>query len=242
MKKTLLLRGALLPLFLTGCGSREEGTRLLLELAHRSVRAAQVEGLTRHFTNDRGDRITLTRAYVTLGSVEIIPCPEPAALRWLRTLSPVGTAHAHTESSPRRLGTPYVSGLERPDGEPLPLGLLRPPPGLYCRAHLVFAPADADAEGLPADGSMEGKTLVLEGGVVPVGEEALRPFRLESSGVANAQLPLEQVSLSPEDLESEQRITLHYDRWLDGTSPLATDAATQVLRNVASSTSIESSP
>jgi hypothetical protein len=236
------LSTALLLLCLAGCGSREEGTRLHLGLAHLPTRAAEAEGTRRHFTNDQGDRITVTRAHVTLNSVEIFPCPTSAARRWLRALAPIATAHAHTESSPRRLGTPYVSSLERPDGEPLALDTLRPPPASYCRVHLVFGPADADAVGLPEDGHMEGRTLVLEGTVVPSGEEDPRPFRLESAGVAHAELSFNGLTLSPEALESHQLITLAYDRWLDGGSPLASDAAARALQNVARSAAVIPSP
>lgn len=241
MKKLLLLAG-FVPLSLGGCGSREEGIRLQLELAHLAAGTATAEGPTRIFMSDRHEQISLTRASLTVNSVELVPCPEPTALRWLRALSPVGTAHAHTESNPLRLGTPWVSSLERPDGASLTLGVLRPPPGRYCRIHLVFGPADADAQGLPADGSMKDKTFVLEGWSLALGDDVVRPFRLESSGVINVELSIEPLALSAEQLESEQRITLHYDQWLNGTSALATDAATQVLRNVASSTSVSASP
>jgi hypothetical protein len=238
MKTGHRLSTAFVMLCLAACGSREEGTRLHLALAHLAQGPAQAADTARHFTNDQGDFITLTRAYVTLVSVEISPCPEPTALRWLRELSPIGTAYAHTESSPLRLGTPHVSSLEQPDGERLPLGTLRPPPGRYCRAHLIFAPADADAERLPSDGSMENRTLLLEGEVLLAGEQTARAFRLESSGIVNAELPLAELTLSAEELESQQLITLAYDRWLDGLSPLATDAAAQALRNVARSASV----
>ncbi|KFE68997.1 hypothetical protein [Hyalangium minutum] len=242
MKKLPFLLAALVSLSLPGCGSREEGIRLQLKLSHQAANATKATGTARNFTTDRQEQITLTRASITVNSVELIPCPESTALRWLRELSPVGTAHAHTASSPLRLGTPSVSSLERPDGEPLTLGVLRPPPGRYCRIHLVFGPADADAEGLPVDGSMKDRTFVLEGWARPQGDDALQPFRLESSGVMNVELPLESLALSAEQLESEQWLTLHYDQWLNGTSALASDAATQVLRNVASSTAVVASP
>ncbi|WP_224244571.1 hypothetical protein [Hyalangium gracile] len=239
MKPPSLLATFLLPL-LAGCGSREEGIRLHLQLALHGAGAVQMEQSARSFTNDRGERVILTRAHVSLSSVEIFPCADSGAWRWLRELSPIGTAHAHSESSPRRLGTPHVSSLERPDGEVLELGTLRPPPGRYCRLHLVFGPADADAEGLPTDGVMVGRTFLLEGEIPSADGGAPRPFRVESSRIANQELVLDGLSLSAEELEAEQRITLAYDHWLDGTSPLDPDAATQVLRNVASAAAVTS--
>jgi hypothetical protein len=136
------------------------------------------------------------------------------------------------------LGTPHVSSLELPDGAPLELGTLRPPPGRYCRVHLVFGPADEDAEGLPTDEAMDGRTFLLEGEVTLANGEGSRPFRLESSGIANAELSLEGLSLSAEAMESEQWITLAYDRWLDGVSALDPEASAQVLSNIASSTTL----
>ncbi|PTL80886.1 hypothetical protein [Vitiosangium sp. GDMCC 1.1324] len=229
---------ALILLALCACGSREEGIRLHLELELHAARGAQVEGSVRQFTNDRGDHITLTRAHVTLSSVEIFPCQTSSAWRWLRMLSPIGTAEAHEAGSPRRLGTPHVSALELSDGEPLELGTLQPPPGSYCRARLVFAPADADAEGLTAGMDMEGKTLLLEGQLLPSSGGPARTFRVESANLANAELWLEGLSLSEDALEASRTIHLAYDRWLDGVDPTSEGAAEQVLHNVASSATI----
>jgi hypothetical protein len=229
-------------LILTGCGWREEGLRLHLGLTHHAVRGARSEGASRHFTTDRGERITLSRAYVTVSSVELIPCPSLSASRWLRQLSPVGTAHAHSESNPRRLGTPHVSSLARSDDEALELGTLHPPPDTYCRVRLVLGPADADAEGEPLLAGMVGKTLLLEGTLDPATGEPAQPFTLESRGVANAELPLEALRLSGESPESHVLITLAYDRWLDGLSVLEPGADAQALRSVAASASIAPSP
>lgn len=225
-----------------GCGWREEGLRLHLGLTHHATRGARAEGASRHFTTDRGERITLSRAYVTVSSVEFIPCPDLSASRWLRQLSPIGTAHAHSESSPRRLGTPHVSSLARSDGEALELGTLHPPPAAYCRARLVLGPADADAEGEPLLAGMVGKTLLLEGTFEPATGEPAQYFTLESSAVVNAELPLEALRLSGESPESHVLITLAYDHWLDGLSVLEPEAEAQALRNVAASASIAPSP
>ncbi|HEX8703837.1 MAG TPA: hypothetical protein VF815_33710 [Myxococcaceae bacterium] len=227
---------------LTGCGWREEGLRLHVGLAHHSQRGSRVEGGSRHFTTDRGEFVHLSRAYLTLSSVEFLPCPASSAWRWLWRLSPVGTAHAHSESNPRRLGTPHVSSLERSDGEPLELGTLHPPPAAYCRARLVFGPADEDAEGEPLQVGMAGKTLLLEGTVSPAEGEPAQPFTLQSSSVITVELPLEALQLSEASPESRQLVTLAYDRWLDGLSPQVPGAADQALRNVAASATLTAPP
>jgi hypothetical protein len=89
---------------------------------------------------------------------------------------------------------------------------------------------------------MVGKTLRLEGIFAPATGEPAQPFTLESSGVVNVELPLEALRLSEECPESYQLITLEYDRWLDGLSPLAPEAAAQALRNVAASARVSPSP
>jgi len=240
--KPALLSSVLLLSALTGCGWREEGLRLHLGLAHHAERGARLEGGSRHFTTDRGELVSLSRAYLTVSSVELIPCPAPSAWRWLRQLSPVGTAHAHSEANPRRLGTPHVISLERSDGEPLELGTLHPPPATYCRARLVLGPADEDAEGEPLQVGMAGKSLLLEGSFSPAEGAPAQPFKLESSAVITVELPLEALRLSEESPESRQRITLAYDRWLDGLSPGAPASAEQALRNVAASATMAPSP
>jgi|GEM_PF-343488 len=229
-------------LTLCACGSREEGTRFHLDLDFRPAREARTDGTARQFVNDRGDHITLTRARVTLSSVEIFACQTSTAWKWLRALSPIGTAHAHSESSPQRLGIPHVNGLDLADGESVMLGTLHPAPGRYCRAHLVFAPADADAEGLGTHGDMEGRTLMLEGEWTPAGGGTARSFHLESAGVFNTEVVLDGVALSEESLEASRTLHLTYDQWLDGVDLASPEASEQVLRNVARAVTSEQAP
>ncbi|ATB39866.1 lipoprotein [Cystobacter fuscus] len=228
-------------LALCACGYREEGTRLHLGLDFRPAGDVHTQGSTREFLDDRGDRIVLRRAHVTLGAMEIFPCQRSSAWKWLRALSPIGTAEAHSEGSPRKLGTPYVVGLTLADGEALALGTLRPPPDSYCRVHLVFAPADADAEGLGTQPDMEGKTLVLEGERIPADGGPTVPFHLETSDVINAEVSLEGLTLSPESLEANRTLHLAYDQWLDGVDFVATggSATNQILSNLARSVSLQ---
>ncbi len=233
----------LLLLALCACGSHEEGVRLHLGLSLASTGGAQGDGASRTFLNGQGDRITLTRAYVTLQSVELRPCPRTSrAWRWLRALSPIGTAEAHTVTNPFRLGTPHVSGLAQAEAAARELGTLHPPAGSYCRAFLVFGPADADAEGLPSDVNMTGQTLLLEGERVPASGGPAQPFRLESNGLVNVDLALEGLSLTADAPEARRVITLAYDRWLDGVDLASAGAAQRVLENVASTATVGSAP
>jgi hypothetical protein len=226
------LRGLLLSsLFLSACGAREEGMRLHLQLVHAPARGAEVDGPTRGFTTPRGEHITLTRAHVTLHSLELFPCQEAGSVTaW------------HTASSPLKLGTPHVDGLERPDGAPLELGTLRPPPGTYCRMRLVFAPADADAVGAPAGGDMLGRTLRLEGDVTPAEGGPARPFLLQSTGTSTAERALDRLSLSEEEREKHLVLSLPYDRWLEDVPWDSQEAAAQVLTQVSTSVQLQPEP
>jgi hypothetical protein len=228
-------------LALCACGSRDEGTQLHLGLDFRPDGNVRTEGTTREFLNDRGDRITLRRAQLTLSSVELLACQTSSAWKWLRALSPIGTAEAHSKSSPQKLGTPYVTGPGPADGEVLALGTLRPPPGSYCRAHLVFAPADADAEGLDSRPDMVGKTFLLEGEWLPAEGGPARAFHLETDGLINAEVMLEGLTLTPDALEASRTLHLAYDRWLDGMDLGAsgTRVTDEVLRNVARSVTLQ---
>ncbi|RKH45739.1 hypothetical protein [Corallococcus sicarius] len=235
---------------LCACGERLDGVHVTLGLEHRAATpdvggvGAQAGGRT--FTRPDGQTLTLTRGYVTLGSVELKPCEEALGWRLLRALSPVGTAHAHSVGSPLKLGTPHVSGLERPDGDVLRLGTLRPPPGRYCRARLTFEPADADAEGLPPSDSgvdLVGKTLWLEGMRVPAGGGEPQAFRLVTSNLATVEVVLDGLTLSEDAPSAERVFVLAWDTWLADVDMEALEpraAAASVLDTVARSVAMSS--
>jgi hypothetical protein len=231
---------ALLLLALGGaaCGDREEGTALVLTLAHAPARGAEVDGEGRHFTLASGARVTLHEGWVTLASVEVLPCPESALRHPWRWLAPVPTAHAHGTASPTRLATPHVSSLARPDGEPLTLGELHPPAGRYCSARLIFGPADADAEDLPPDVDMVGRSLRLTGEVQPPDAQSPAALALVARGVAVVDVPLDPpLVLDAGTLRATLPLTLAYDRWLEDVELAGdgADAAQQALDAVAAS-------
>ncbi|CAM3995192.1 hypothetical protein COSO111634_30670 [Corallococcus soli] len=229
---------------LGACGERLEGVHVTLGLEHRATsHGVEASGGGRSLTRADGQTLTLTRGYVTLGSVELKPCEDALGWRLLRALSPVGTAHAHSVGSPRLLGTPHVSGLERPDGNVLTLGTLRPAPGRYCRARLTFEPADADAEGLPGADSgvdMVGRTLWLEGTRVPAGGGEPQPFRLVTSNIASVEVVLDGLTLSEEEPSAERTFALAWDTWLANVDLESQGAAAAVLDTVARSVAMSS--
>ncbi|NNB86826.1 hypothetical protein HJC10_05830 [Corallococcus exiguus] len=237
-------RLGLLLLGLSACGERVDGMTVTLGLEHRATaQGVQAAGGERSFTRADGQVLTLTRGYVALNSVELKPCEEALGWRLLRALSPIGTAHAHSEGSPLRLGTPHVSGLERPDGNVLTLGTVRPPPGRYCRARLTFEAADADAEGLSdvAHGvDMVGRTLWLEGTRVPAGGGEPQPFRLVTSNIATVDVVLDELTLSEDEPAAERTFALAWDTWLATVDLESPGAAASALDTVARSVAMSS--
>src|SRR5262249_25175119 len=78
-----------------GCNSEDPGVSLDMGLAHQQP-GTSVSGLPRVVTGANGAVITVTRAWVNVGAVEILPCPATAWRRTLRFVSPIGIAEAHT--------------------------------------------------------------------------------------------------------------------------------------------------
>lgn len=240
LRSSVLGAAALLCLAACGGGERVEGLELTLGLTTTRARPAQgLEG-ARTFVTDAGARVSLSGALFTLGSVELLPCPETGWRRLLRGLSPVGTAWAHSTSSPRRLGSPQVLDLKRADGEVVELGVLRPAPGRYCHARLMFEPADPDANGLdsakagaePVD--MVGRSLHLAGTVAEEGGE-VRAFRVDTRGVTSVDVALGGLTLSEESPRAALVFALAWDTWLDGVGPRESPEDHDLLGNVARS-------
>ena len=242
MKPTVLGAAALLCLTACGGGDRVEGMELTLGVTTTRARPT-VETDPRTFVNAKGTRASFTRALVALGSVELLPCEETGWRRLLRGLSPVSTAWAHSASSPRRLGTPHVLGLDGADGDVTELGVLRPPPGRYCRARLTFEPADADAQGLtsasqgPEPVDMVGRSLHVRGTLSPADGGEAQSFDTSSTGHTSVDVVLDGLTLSEAQPRAALVFTLAWDTWLDGVSPEAPPARVDLLGNVARSAS-----
>ncbi|WP_163991824.1 hypothetical protein [Pyxidicoccus caerfyrddinensis] len=243
MKPSVLGAAALLCLAACGGGDRVEGMELTLGITTARARPALEAGGPRTLLNAQGTRASFTRALVTLGSVELLPCEEAGWLRLLRGLSPVSTAWAHSSSSPRRLGTPHVLGLDGADGDVTELGVLRPPPGRYCRARLTFEPADSDAQGLasatagPEPVDMEGRSLHVRGTLSPTDGGVAQAFDATSAGHSSVDVVLDGLTLSEEQPRATLVVTLAWDTWLDGVGPQEPPARVDLLGNVARSAS-----
>jgi len=228
-----------------GCSSEEAGVSLAMHLAHRPSGVSQ-SGAERVIQRPNGDVVRLTRGHVNVASVEIFACPSMAWRKVLDALSPLGTAQAHTEGTPTRIGEPHVDDLLRDDAQRLTLGTLKPPADRYCRAVVLLEAADADAVGLPASVPMEGSTLLLEGTVEPAGGGAAQPFELASSAEAEADVQFLGSTGSPSALPLTTagtartgHVLLRYDRWFDAVDPLAPGAADALVSAIAESLELQ---
>ncbi len=242
LKPTALL-SVLALLSLTGCGSGDLEAGMTLDLSLTTARARPISGTAgpRELMNDQGARAVLTGGFITVSSVELLPCAQVGWKRLLRHLSPVGTAWAHTVSNPTRLGTPHVVDLGGADGAVIRLGAVHPPPGRYCHARIVFEPADDDAEGLAAAArgetpvNMVGRTLHLRGTLATSRDGEPQPFEVNLATRASVDVLLEWVTLSEAEPRAAVMFALTWDTWLDGVNADRPPASVDLVGNVARS-------
>lgn len=155
----------------------EEGLAVEIALQAAPGEAAPIQ-------NDLGYVVTVTRGFVAVASVRIERCASAAsgasALGRLADLARIAPAYAHSTSSPTVLGVPGISPLTPSSAFSADLGELEPPPGAYCSTRVALGPADGDAVALPTDGSMTGRTMLVEGRYRAPDAAADQAFSLES--------------------------------------------------------------
>lgn len=219
-----------------GCSSTsQEGITVAVVLEAPS--SPPRDGSTRSFDTDRGVHVTLERGYLNVGSVEIVACSTAtASFRWLEIFGE-RTAHAHVVGSPTLLGTPAVASLLAEEGARTSVGVLHPPPGSYCRAKQTILAADVDALGLPADGSMLGKSLLVEG-TFSTENGIARRFSLASTASFDVESTISEMALSVDGRRAATIVlTTTSDRWFDGVDFAGDeqDATTRILENLRAS-------
>ena len=202
-------------------GSAVGGTQVTINARPSpAVTLAQSAG-DKTFTNDLGDSITLTQAYVVISNATIeSTCGvsfSAAAEQLLNFIIP--QAQAHTNSTPTSTGDPYVVNLLNADNESVQIGTLSPPAATYCGVGLNLLAADADAINLPAAAgapNMVGKSIYIEGRYILAGGGSGNI--LISTGAAlssrNVLLP-SLMQLSASNLSASVEIVLNYDSWFN---------------------------
>ena len=211
-------------LLISACSSSDitPGTELHAHVTHLPPAATvTTTSAGKQFVNDNNVTIELTSAYLTLSEMDIrTNCSASPFARLLDTVYEllIPTAHAHTESTPTKLGTPLVVNVLNPDSEELEFGHFSPAPASYCGITVHMHPADADARGLPNALSMIGLVLHVEGsyddgqGGGPVAftvETAIEP---EHADVA---FPT-PIVLSASNLSDEAHLNIEYNTWFNG--------------------------
>jgi hypothetical protein len=190
-----------------------------------------------HLDTPSGDHLTLTRALVTVSSVEIFPCAS-ATGQWLKWLSPVGSAWAHGITTPRYMGTPNVIDLTAGEGQLLSLGQLLPDMGSACRARVKYAPIDQDgavASGFP---EMKGYSLALTGELLRAGWSSPISFSATSVRVEGVELELPQVSFKAGAAVS-LTFELPVSAWFADLDVTSDGGVDQVLARAAATTTLQ---
>ena len=239
-------------LLISACSSTDTtpGTEVHAHVTHLPPATTVTETATpgKQFVNDNSVTIELTSAYLTLSEMDIrTNCSASPFARLLDAVYElvVPVAHAHTESTPTKLGEPLVVNVLNPDTEELEFGHFSPPPASYCGITVHMHPADADARGLPTTFSMVGLVLRIEGsyddglGGGPIAftvETAVEPEHADVAFPA-------PIVLSASNLSDEAHLNIEYQTWFNGfdaATMAALDsgdatALTQLLDNITAS-------
>ena len=187
-----------------------------------------------------GDRVTILRAYVVLSRVELVACSEASVWKRMQELWAPAIAHAHGRNTLTAWAIPNVIAPIDIQQRETWVADLHPPAGRYCTVRVSFDAADSDAEALPSDVSMVGRSLRIEGHYSAAGELGSHLFSYECTGAVTRELPLlddtgapTQLELRSEQLRATIRIEFTFDDLFDGvdlipgTDPVRADLVLQ---------------
>lgn len=215
-----------------GCsGTSTEG--VTVDVAVEAPSSPPVTRGARTFDTDGGVHVVLTRGYLNTGSLEIFACDGTPTSSSFSVFA-LRRAYAHSVGSPTSLGVPLVQSLLEAAGATRAEGTLHPPPASYCRVKRTIAAADPDALGTPADGSMTGKSLLVEG-TYAVSGGAPTPFSFASTASFDLETIVDATTLSTEGRRTATVVlSWNGDRWFDGVDFAGDphDATTRILGNV----------
>jgi len=210
-------------LLISACSSTDStpGTEVHAHMTHLPPATTVTETATpgKEFNNDQSVTIELTSAYLTISEMDLrTDCSVSPFARLLDAVNEliIPTAHAHTESTPTKIGTPLVVNVLNPDTEELEFGHFSPPPASYCGITVHMHPADADARDLPTTLSMIGLVVHITGTYNTGGgaidftvESALEPEH------ADILFPT-TIVLSASNLTDEAHLNIEYNTWFNG--------------------------
>lgn len=181
------------------------------------------------FFNTEGVKITLTKAYLTLWSVNLEKNCDDASFAFLKFNWLLPSAQAHADDTPTRMGTPNVIDLLAAEETLFVLGETGPPPGDYCGVTVELLKADQDAQYLPATVNMLDRTLYLEGEYIPLGSTEAVPFTIDTGrALREARLRYAvPLTLSSSTQQATTTLSITYDRWFDGVNFAALSEQTQ---------------
>jgi len=244
---------AYLAIYLAGCSSSSSsssvGTRVAINAAASPAVAAAMPAGTKTFTNDMGDSVTLTKAYLVIASTTIeTSCGASfsAAIDGLFNVL-IAKASAHTTTTPTSTGVPYVIDLLTVDGGLDGIGSLSPPVGDYCGVNVDMLAADADTNNLPVgagEPDMINKTLFIEGSYTLAGGASGDIAVSTGAALQNRELLLNALMIiSASSLNGSVDIGINYDRWFDAVDLSALESEStpadvnfsQLLQNVTGS-------
>jgi hypothetical protein len=245
MNKRLALLSILLAM-LAGCGSSggssSAGTQVLLSATPSAITLPAKSAGPKTITNSSGDAVTLNTAYLVISSVTLESSCGTSFSTMLDDIfdSFIPAANAHTTSTPTSTGEPYVIDILAGDNIPVSVGSVAPPAADYCGATIDLLAADADANKLPGNVDMVGRSVYIEADYVLFGG-GIGSFTINTS---RALLPRDLLfsalmMLSASNLNGSATLAINYDTWFDGVdlTTVDTDSAqlTQLLNNITDS-------
>jgi hypothetical protein len=218
------------------CVDHDDGLVVVVDQSHRGGR---------QFVTDRGYGVTLTRAYVVVRTVQLVPCDTAQAFgRRLRDFFVLErSAFAHSTGVPDYIGVASVDDLMLADGTTSDIGVMQVLDRDHCAVNVLLGPAPESALHLPGDSSMVGRTLHLEGSYRPPGGGDDKPLLIETGEALPRLVPMSRLSLAS-GRAAAQLTVVHfgYERWLDGLDLDTIDAkaaAAAVLRRAVAGLQVE---
>ena len=199
------------------CVDHDDGLVVVVDQTHRAGNA----GAGRQFVTDRGYGVTLTRVYVVVRTVQLVPCDAATAQSFGRRLRDFfvleRSAFAHSTGVPDYIGVASVDDLMLADGTTSDIGVMQVLDRDHCAVNVLLGPAPESALHLPGDNSMVGRTLHLEGSYRPPGGGDDKPLLIETGEALPRLVPMSRLSLAP-GRAAAQLTLVHsgYERWLDG--------------------------